>query len=132
MICGLPAALSVMVTVPVSTPVVVGVNVTLIAHFFPAGMVAPQLVVSPKLALATMLLTVSAEVPLFVSVTDLKALVVPTVWFPKSMVLVESVTMGPAASAVAQSKAGIARDLRIFMTTLLGDAARTARRREAV
>ena len=47
--CGLPLALSVMVSVPVTGPPAVGVKVTLIVQFDPAATLVPQLLVSEKL-----------------------------------------------------------------------------------
>lgn len=44
--CGLPVALSVIFRLPARVPVVVGVNVTLIAQFPPAANELPQLLVS--------------------------------------------------------------------------------------
>ena len=44
-VCGLPAALSVIVTVPGNDPVVVGVNVTLIVHVPVAATDAPHVFV---------------------------------------------------------------------------------------
>jgi hypothetical protein len=44
-ICGLPLALSVMVTAPLRVPVAVGVKVTLIVQLFPAATLVPQLFV---------------------------------------------------------------------------------------
>jgi hypothetical protein len=46
-IWGLPAALSLIVTVPVRAPVTVGVNVTLIVQVDPAARLAGQLLVCP-------------------------------------------------------------------------------------
>jgi hypothetical protein len=115
--------LSVMVTDPLIGPVVVGLNVTLIEHCPPLGTLLPQLLVSPKPALGTMLLILSTDVPLFVRVTDWLPLVVPMTWFAKVRLWAERVTTGPCASMVAQHKACRARDLMIFMTILLGDAA---------
>jgi len=43
--CGLPAALSVTLSVPVRVPVVIGVNVTWMAQLTPAASVLPQLLV---------------------------------------------------------------------------------------
>jgi hypothetical protein len=113
-----------MVTDPLIGPVVVGLNVTVIEHFPPLGTLLPQLFVSPKLALATMLVIFNTEVPVFVRVTDRLALVVLMTWFAKVRLLAERVTTGPCASRVAQHKACRARNLKIFMTTLLADAAR--------
>ena len=44
-VCGLPAALSVIVTLAVLVPVAVGVNVTLIVQLAPAGTELPQVLV---------------------------------------------------------------------------------------
>jgi hypothetical protein len=44
-VCGLPAALSVMLSVPFWTPVAVGVNVTLMVQLAPAATELPQLFV---------------------------------------------------------------------------------------
>src|SRR5437899_310696 len=67
--CGLPAALSVMVIAPVRVPVAVGVKVTLMAQLAPAATDVPQVLVCMKSPLATMLVTLSATVPVLVSVT---------------------------------------------------------------
>ena len=52
-VCGLPDALSVMVSVPVSEPVAVGEKVTLIVQKLLAATLPPQLSLSPKLALGS-------------------------------------------------------------------------------
>ena len=83
--CGLPLALSVMVTLALRLPVAVGVKVTLIVQFAPAAKVLEllgQVLVCAKspllVPLRPMLLMVKAAVPLLVSVTVCAALVVPT------------------------------------------------------
>jgi hypothetical protein len=77
-----PLLLSVMVSVPVSEPVAVGVNVTSIVQEPPTARLLPQApapLVTPKLALAAMLAIVSAAVPVVLfRVTVCDALVVPT------------------------------------------------------
>ena len=78
MVCGLPAMLSVIVTAPVRMPVAVGVNVTLMVQLAPAATDVPQVLVCMKSPLATMLVTLSAAVPVLVSVTVCTALVVLT------------------------------------------------------
>src|ERR1700730_16907063 len=72
-ICGLPAALSVMVKVPVRVPVAVGVNVTLIMQFALAASVAgligqavAPVLVSAKSPDAAMEMIVKAPFPVFV------------------------------------------------------------------
>ena len=82
--CGLSAALSVMLIVPVKRPGIVGVKVTLMVQLAPAARLLPQLLVWKKFKLATMLVMVNAALPLFVSVTGSGRLVVPTVWLPVS------------------------------------------------
>ena len=75
---GLPVALSVTVMVPGWLPVAVGVNVTLIVQFPPAATELPHVLVSAYCVLAAMLVTLSAAVPVLVSVTVCAALVVFT------------------------------------------------------
>ena len=84
-VCMLPATpllLSVMVRVPVRVPVAVGEKVTLIVQELLAATLPPQLLVSPKLALAAMLVMVSAALPVLLRVTGCDALVVPTLTLP--------------------------------------------------
>ena len=78
MLCGLPAALSVIVTAPVLVPVTVGLNVTLMAQLTPAATGLTQLLVWAKSPLATMLEMVNPISPELVTVTVWAALVVPT------------------------------------------------------
>jgi hypothetical protein len=79
--CGLPAALSVMLTAAVRVPLAVGLKVTLILQLAPAANVLPQVWVcakSPALVpVIAMLLMVKLVVPVFLRVTVLAALVVP-------------------------------------------------------
>ena len=69
-VCGLLLAVSVIVTVPFSVPVAVGVNVTLIAQAPPAARLAPHVLVWEKLAPTAMLVMVSVAFPVLVTVTD--------------------------------------------------------------
>lgn len=76
--CVVPATLlllSVMVRVPFVGPAADGAKVTLIVHEPPAATLLPQLFVWLKLVLAVMLATVSAAVPVLLSVTVCAALV---------------------------------------------------------
>jgi hypothetical protein len=68
--CGLLLALSVMVSVPGTVAVDVGVNVTLTAQLPPAAMPVPQVLVWEKPVLGVMLEKVSVAVPELVMVTD--------------------------------------------------------------
>jgi len=79
MVCGDPAALSVMLTAPVRVPVAVGVNVTLMVQEAPAATELPQVFVSAKSPLAVMLVMLNVPLPVLVSVEDWGALVVPTI-----------------------------------------------------
>ena len=103
-VCGLPLALSVMVSVPMRAPVAVGVNVTLIVQVFDpavagnvAGLIgqadAPVLV-SAKSPDAAMEMIVRGPVPVFVSVTVCGALGVFSNWLPKVRVVGASPTAG--------------------------------------
>src|SRR5581483_2175306 len=80
--CGLPVALSLMVTVPVRAPVAAGAKVTLIVQLAPAATELPQVWVCAKSPLAVMLVIVKIEVLVFFTVTDCAALVVPSGWLP--------------------------------------------------
>jgi hypothetical protein len=69
-VCGLPLALSLMVRVPLSFVVDVGVNVTLIVQDSPAVKLVPQVLVSEKLLLTVNEEKVSVAVPELLTVTD--------------------------------------------------------------
>lgn len=102
-VCGLFGALSVMVTLPVRTPVAVGVKVTLIWQNLPAARLAPQglaLVARAKSPEMAMLLMVSVPVPLLVSFTVLAGLVVPTANLPNFSEVGVKVTAPPPPLAV--------------------------------
>ena len=77
-IWGLVTSESVIVSVPVRTPVVVGAKTTLIRQLRPGFRVVPQFVASEKFVLQVMLLIVSGVVPTFDTVTICDALRVPT------------------------------------------------------
>jgi hypothetical protein len=77
-VCGLPVALSAMLTLPVKVPVVVGVKVTLIVQAAPAATDDPHVFVSPKFVLAVIDVMLNATLPVLVSVTVCAGLVVPT------------------------------------------------------
>src|SRR6184192_637481 len=83
---GLFGALSLSVTAPVRVPAAVGVNFTLIVQLAPAATELPQ-VPSPANAksplMTKLLLNVSVELPVLVTVTNCVALVVPTAWLAK-------------------------------------------------
>jgi len=81
--CGLLFALSFTFIVAVRVPVADGVNVTLIVHDDCGARLPPQLSISPKsseLVPVKPMVIASAVVRLFLSVTVLAALLVPTAW----------------------------------------------------
>src|SRR6266852_2592593 len=92
---GLPGALSVIESVPVSFPPSMGTKVTLMVQLAPAGRLEPQLSVSLKLALAAMLVMLSVAVPLLLSMTDCEALAVPTSWVAYVSIMGDKVAFGP-------------------------------------
>ena len=83
-----------MVIAPVRVPAAVGVNFTLIAQCLPAASVAPQVVVSEKSPLATMLVMLSVAVPEFVSVIDFAKLVVLSARLGKVRLVGDKLTAG--------------------------------------
>ncbi len=64
-VCGLPVALSVMLSAPVLVPVAVGRNVTRMAQLAPAARLEPQVLVWEKSPLVLMLLMLSVVLPVF-------------------------------------------------------------------
>src|SRR5580658_1560314 len=92
--CGLPAALSVMVTLAVWLPLAAGVKVTLMEQLAPAARELPQVLVWAKAPLLVpvmaMLVMVMATVPVLLNVTVCAALVVPTFWLPKLRLVAET------------------------------------------
>jgi hypothetical protein len=77
-LCGLPAALSVTVMVPVRVPVAAGANVTWIEQFAPGARVVPQVVVFEKSPVTLMPLMESVAPPVLVRVIVCAVLRVPT------------------------------------------------------
>jgi hypothetical protein len=78
---GLPAALSMMLSVAAVAPLIVPVKTTLIVHFAPAASELPQLLLGAKLlALVLMLEIAKGSPPMFASVTACRALATPGIW----------------------------------------------------
>src|SRR5207244_8439377 len=96
--CGLPAALSLMLSAALRVPLAVGLKLTLIVQLAPAANELPQLVVrekSPALVpVIAMLLMVKLVVPTFVS-TVFAELVLPMATVPKFKLLGESFAVVP-------------------------------------
>jgi len=77
--CGESGALSLMESVPVIAPPTDGVKVTVALQLAPAVKLAPQLVVgTPKFPVAVSELILTVEALVFLKVTSLVALVLPT------------------------------------------------------
>ena len=97
-VCGLPAALSVTLTVADRAPVVVGVNVTLMVQLVPAASVEPQPFVcekSPGFDPARAMLEIfSVADPVLVKTTDWDRLEVPVVCVPKDKLVGANETAG--------------------------------------
>jgi hypothetical protein len=110
-LCGLPPALSVMVMLAARLPVAVGLKVTLMEQFAPAATLAPHVFVCEKSPLfvpvMAMLEIVNVAVPVLVSVTICTALLMPTIWLPKLMLLPPSVTMGATPVPVSVTVCGL-------------------------
>lgn len=96
--CGLPDALSVMVTVPVMAPVPAGVKVGVITQELPAFKVDPQLLPTPNWLLAVMLEIDKGPVPVFVRVTVEQFTCAPTVELPQPEDPLLRLTTGTAAT----------------------------------
>jgi hypothetical protein len=77
-VCGLPAALSVKLRVPVRVPAAEGLKVTLTVQLALTARLAPQLELAEKSPLAAMLLTLRVAWPVFLSVTLWALLLEPT------------------------------------------------------
>ena len=80
------------VTLPVLVPACAGVKVTLMEQLAPEATELPQVLVSAKSPVATMLERVNIAEPKFPSVTSGAALVVWTGWLGKVKLLAERVT----------------------------------------
>lgn len=81
-VCGLPPPESLTETIALRAPVAVGPKVTEIVHDFPAATLVPQVFVCVKsvgfVPVMVILVMLSAEVPVLVSVTGFGVLLVPT------------------------------------------------------
>jgi len=115
MVCGLFRALSVIVTAPVRVPIAVGVKVTVIVQFAPGATEAPQVVVFAKSPVAVILVMSSVPLPVFVSVTDCAALVVPTRTLPNLRLVVERPTTGARPVPVRLTDCGLPDALSVIV-----------------
>ena len=107
-LCGLPAALSVILTVDDRLPVLLGVNVTLIVQLAFAASEPGQLLVcekSPELPLDILMLVTDSEAfPALLSVIDCGVLAMPACWLPKLRLAGDRFTTACACSSVEHAK----------------------------
>lgn len=100
-VCGLPAALSAMLSVAERVPVAVGLNVTLTGALRPGAMSMPVVAGTEKSAALVPVIEklemCRFAVPLFVISTGVAALLVPTNWFPKFRLLGLRLMLDPNA-----------------------------------
>ena len=108
------STVSVTVTAPESEPRAVGTKVIEMMQFFPAATEVPQVLVSAKFALATILWIARAAVPPLVSLTELVPLVALTATEPKVCDVAESVTLWACAlgTDIAKSKMAMTKGPR--------------------
>lgn len=96
MVCGLPLALSAMVSVPLDDPLLAGSKKTPIAQLDPAARLPPQALSTPKsLELVVTLVMVRGALPGFVAVTVSGRPEVPTYWPGNVMLDGDNVRIGP-------------------------------------
>ena len=119
-VCGLPPALSVMLTTPVRLPMLAGVNVTLIVQLPFATTELPQVLVTAKspgsVPVAPILVIVKLAFPVLVRVTDCPTLVVPRFWPAKVRVPAERLTVGPLPVPVRVTVCGLLGRLSAMLT----------------
>ena len=94
--CGLEKSLSVIATVPVLVPFIVGVKVTLLEQLAPGAKLAPQVFVWAKSPLAVIVpITSDVAALLVIVIVTTRVVLVPTLWLPKFRLGGESVTLVP-------------------------------------
>jgi hypothetical protein len=119
-VCGLPPALSVMLTEAVRLPRATGVNVTLIVQLPFTATEVPHVLVTPKLPasvpVAPMLVMAKLVFPVLVRVTDCAALVVPGFGLVKVRIPVERLTAGPVPVPIRATVCGLLARLSAMLT----------------
>jgi hypothetical protein len=101
-VCGLPLALSAMVSVPLTGPPLVGSKKTPIAQLDPAARLPPQALSTPKsLELAVTLVMVRGALPELVAVTVTGKPEVPTYWLGNVMLDGDNVRVGPVIARLS-------------------------------
>jgi hypothetical protein len=118
-VVGLFTALLVIVTAPVRAPPVVGENVTLIVHVAFTARLVPQVFVCAKSPLAAIELIVADAVPLFVTVTDCAAVVLPTTVLANERLVGFAESDGPGSVPVPVKATGFARPAIVMVSVPL-------------
>ena len=118
--CGLPAALSAMLSVPVRAPVVVGEKVTLTLQAVPAGSVAgkPHVLVWAKSPEAVMVVIPRLLLPVLLIVTTCGLLEAPTDWLPNTRLVGQGVMPG-AVMALPERSTKTLPPGAVFITTIV-------------
>ena len=97
--CGLPGALSAIVSKAARAPAAAGVKVTLIVQLLPPATELAQVLVWAKsvalIPVIAMLVVARAAFPVLVRVTDCAELVLPRFWLVKVKLLALRLTTGP-------------------------------------
>lgn len=117
-ICGLPNAVSVIVSEPLRVPVDLGIKVKLIAQLAPAVTLDPQLFVWAKSPLVAILAIVSATFLILVSVTVWALLVVPMICPANARLAGDTVREG-FATPVADSATTVGELLALLTIEML-------------
>jgi hypothetical protein len=106
-----------MVNEPVLLPAAVGVNVTLMVQFAPAGKLVPQVLLCAKSPVATMLVIIKAAVPVLLNATACGALVVPKGWLEKVRLVTDKLTIGAGRPSPASTiVCGLSEALSVMVT----------------
>ena len=119
-VCGLPLALSVMLTEAVRLPLAAGVNVTRIVQLVLAATELPHVLLCAKsLALVPVsarLVMLKAALPVLLRVTACAVLVVPTDWLPKARLVGERLATGAVPVPERLTVCGLPLALSVMIT----------------
>jgi hypothetical protein len=122
-VCGLPWALSVMLTAAVRLPMAAGVNVTLIVQLPFTATVLPHVLVTVKslgfAPVVPMLVMAKLRFPVLERVTGCAALVVPRFWLGKVRVPGEKLTAAPLPVPVRTTVCGLLARLSAMLIAAL-------------
>lgn len=115
-VCGLPAALSVIVRVPVLEPPTVGSKKTPMEQLEPTDKLLPHELSGPKSeGLAVTLAMIRGAAPVFISVTVCGRLLVPTYWFGNMMLEGEMLVIGTRPVPVSVTDCGLPDALSVMV-----------------